>query len=57
MRDSKGRKCVRAFKYEWENVNDEPRSSRPSLTTERLINALHEKICEDRLFSPVPLPK
>lgn len=51
MSDSKVRKWVRAFKDGRENVHDEPRSGRPSVITEDLVNAVDEKIREDRRFT------
>ncbi|GFT31828.1 histone-lysine N-methyltransferase SETMAR [Trichonephila clavipes] len=51
MSSSKVRKWVRAFKDGRENVHDEPRSGRPSEITDDLVNALDEKIREDRRFT------
>ncbi|GFW77200.1 histone-lysine N-methyltransferase SETMAR [Trichonephila clavipes] len=52
MSSSKVRKWVRAFKDGWENVHDEPRSGRPSsVITHDLVNAVDEKIREDRRFT------
>ena len=51
MSDSKVRKWVRAFKEGRENVHDEPRSGRPSVITEDLVNAVDEKVREDRRFT------
>ena len=51
MSDSKVRKWVRAFKDGRENVHDEPRSGRPSVITEDLVNAVDEKVREDRRFT------
>ncbi|GFX06281.1 histone-lysine N-methyltransferase SETMAR [Trichonephila clavipes] len=48
MSSSKVRKWVRAFKDGRENVHDEPRSGRPSAITDDLVNAVDEKIREDR---------
>ncbi|GFY03725.1 HTH_48 domain-containing protein [Trichonephila clavipes] len=46
MSSSKVRKWVRAFKDGPENVHSEPRSSRSSVITDDLVNAVDEKICE-----------
>ena len=51
MSDSKVRKWVRAFKEGRKNVHDEPRSVRPSVITEDLVNAADEKIRENRRFT------
>ncbi|GFV03554.1 HTH_48 domain-containing protein [Trichonephila clavipes] len=51
MSSSKVRKWVRAFKDGRENVHDEPRSGRPSVITDDLVNAVVEKIREDRRFT------
>ncbi|GFX70267.1 histone-lysine N-methyltransferase SETMAR [Trichonephila clavipes] len=51
MSSSKVRKWMRAFKDGRENVHDEPRSGRPSVITDDLINALDENIREDRRFT------
>ncbi|GFY10930.1 HTH_48 domain-containing protein [Trichonephila clavipes] len=51
MSSSKVRKWVRAFKDGRENVHDEPRSGRPSVITNDLVNAVDEKIREDRRFT------
>ncbi|GFV00446.1 histone-lysine N-methyltransferase SETMAR [Trichonephila clavipes] len=51
MSSSKVRKWVRAFKDGRENVHDEPRSGRPSVITDALVNAVDEKIREDRRFT------
>ncbi|GFV89672.1 histone-lysine N-methyltransferase SETMAR [Trichonephila clavipes] len=51
MSSSKVRKWVRAFKDGRENVHDEPRSGRPSVITDDLVNAVDEKIREDRRFT------
>ncbi|GFW56834.1 histone-lysine N-methyltransferase SETMAR [Trichonephila clavipes] len=51
MSSSKVRKWVRAFKDGRENVHDEPRSGRPSVITDDLVNAVDEKIRKDRLFT------
>ncbi|GFU54688.1 histone-lysine N-methyltransferase SETMAR [Trichonephila clavipes] len=51
MSSSKVRKWVRAFKGGRENVNDEPRSGRPSVITDDLVNAVDEKIRKGRLFT------
>ncbi|GFY25211.1 histone-lysine N-methyltransferase SETMAR [Trichonephila clavipes] len=51
MSSSKVRKWVRAFKDGRENVHDEPRSSQPSVITDDLVNAVDEKIREDRRFT------
>ncbi|GFY09995.1 uncharacterized protein TNCV_3699561 [Trichonephila clavipes] len=51
MSSSKVRKWVRAFKDGWENVHDEPRSGRPSVITDDLVNVVDEKICEDQRFT------
>ncbi|GFV07952.1 HTH_48 domain-containing protein [Trichonephila clavipes] len=51
MSSSKVRKWVRTFKDGRENVHDEPRSGRPSLITDDLVNAVDEKILEDRRFT------
>ncbi|GFX12532.1 uncharacterized protein TNCV_3156531 [Trichonephila clavipes] len=48
MSSSKVRKWVRAFMDGRENVHDEPRSGRPSVITDDLVNAVDEKIREDR---------
>ena len=44
MSDSKVHKWVRAFKDGQENVHDEPRSGRPSVIAEDLVNAMDEKL-------------
>ncbi|GFV88001.1 HTH_48 domain-containing protein [Trichonephila clavipes] len=51
MSSSNVRKWVRAFKGGRENVNDEPRSGRPSVITDDLVNAVDEKIRKGRLFT------
>ncbi|GFX21015.1 histone-lysine N-methyltransferase SETMAR [Trichonephila clavipes] len=51
MSSSKVRKWVTAFKDGRENVHDEPRSGRPSVITDDLVNAVDEKIREDRRFT------
>ncbi|GFY32889.1 uncharacterized protein TNCV_4025131 [Trichonephila clavipes] len=51
MSSSKMRKWVRAFKDERENVHDEPLSGGPSVITDDLVNAVDEKIREDRRFT------
>ncbi|GFX15391.1 HTH_48 domain-containing protein [Trichonephila clavipes] len=51
MSSSKVRKWVRASKDGRENVHDEPRSGRPSVITDDLVNAVDEKIREDRRFT------
>ncbi|GFU22535.1 HTH_48 domain-containing protein [Trichonephila clavipes] len=51
MSSSKVRKWVRAFKDGRENVHGEPRSGRPSVITDDLVNAVDEKIREDRRFT------
>ncbi|GFV74633.1 uncharacterized protein TNCV_5130751 [Trichonephila clavipes] len=51
MSSSKVRKWVRAFKDGRENVHDEPRSGQPSVITDDLVNAVDEKIHEDRLLT------
>ncbi|GFY08859.1 uncharacterized protein TNCV_4660521 [Trichonephila clavipes] len=51
MSSSKVRKWVRAFKDGRENVHDEPRFGRPSVITDDLVNAVDEKIREDRRFT------
>ncbi|GFW83103.1 histone-lysine N-methyltransferase SETMAR [Trichonephila clavipes] len=51
MSSSKVRKWVRAFKDGRENVHDEPRSGRPSVITDDLVNTMDEKIREDRRFT------
>ncbi|GFW56970.1 HTH_48 domain-containing protein [Trichonephila clavipes] len=51
MSSSKVRKWVRAYKDGWENVHDEPLSSGPSVITDDLVNAVDEKIREDRRFT------
>ncbi|GFX59316.1 histone-lysine N-methyltransferase SETMAR [Trichonephila clavipes] len=51
MSSRKVRKWVRALKDGRENVHDEPRSSRPSVITNDLVNAVDEKIREDRRFT------
>ncbi|GFX99360.1 uncharacterized protein TNCV_1550241 [Trichonephila clavipes] len=56
MSRSEVRKWARAFKDGWENVHDELRSSRPSVITDDLINAMDEKIREDRRFTISTLP-
>ncbi|GFV44171.1 HTH_48 domain-containing protein [Trichonephila clavipes] len=48
MSSSKVRKWVRAFKDGRENVHDEPRSGRLSVIPDDLVNAVDEKIREDR---------
>ncbi|GFW81967.1 uncharacterized protein TNCV_770961 [Trichonephila clavipes] len=48
---SKVRKWVRAFKGGREKVNVEPRSGRPSVITDDLVNAVDEKIRKGRLFT------
>ncbi|GFW36388.1 origin recognition complex subunit 2 [Trichonephila clavipes] len=44
-------KWVRAFKDGRENVHDEPRPGQPSVITDDLVNAVDEKIREDRRFT------
>ncbi|GFU71483.1 HTH_48 domain-containing protein [Trichonephila clavipes] len=44
MSSSKVRKWVRASKDGRENVHDQPRSGRPSVITDHLVNAMDEKI-------------
>ncbi|GFW28691.1 histone-lysine N-methyltransferase SETMAR [Trichonephila clavipes] len=51
MSSSKVRKWMRAFKDGRENVHDEPRFGRPSVITDDLVNAVDEKIREDRRFT------
>ncbi|GFT90519.1 HTH_48 domain-containing protein [Trichonephila clavipes] len=51
MSSSKVRKWVRAFKDGRENVHDEPLSGGPSVITDDLVNAVDEKIREDRRFT------
>ncbi|GFS54198.1 HTH_48 domain-containing protein [Trichonephila clavipes] len=51
MSNSKVHKWVRAFKDGRENVHDEPRSGRSSVITDDLVNAVDEKIREDRQFT------
>ncbi|GFU16885.1 histone-lysine N-methyltransferase SETMAR [Trichonephila clavipes] len=51
MSSSKVRKWVRAFKDGRENVHDEPASGRPSVITDDLVNAVDEKVREDRQFT------
>ncbi|GFW11148.1 HTH_48 domain-containing protein [Trichonephila clavipes] len=51
MSSNKVRKWVRAFKGGRENVNDEPRSGRPSVITDDLVNAVDEKIRKGRLLT------
>ncbi|KAG8298070.1 hypothetical protein J6590_023322 [Homalodisca vitripennis] len=41
---------MRALKHGRKNVHDEPRSDRPSVITEDLVNIADEKICEDQPF-------
>ncbi|GFU48381.1 HTH_48 domain-containing protein [Trichonephila clavipes] len=55
MSSSKVHKWVRAFKDGRENVHDEPRFGRPSVITDDLVNAVDEKIREDRRFTISPL--
>ncbi|GFV31943.1 uncharacterized protein TNCV_462861 [Trichonephila clavipes] len=50
MSSSKVRKWVRVKDCR-ENVHDEPRSGRPSVITDALVNAVDEKIREDRRFT------
>ena len=51
MSSSKGRKYVRAFKDSREDVHDEPRSGKPSVITEDLVNAMDEKIRKNQRFT------
>ncbi|GFV32290.1 uncharacterized protein TNCV_1675761 [Trichonephila clavipes] len=53
MSSSKVRKWVRAFKDGRENVHDEPRSGRPSVITDDLVNAVDERFVKtgDSQFS------
>ncbi|GFV50835.1 HTH_48 domain-containing protein [Trichonephila clavipes] len=51
MSSSKVRKWVRAFKDGRENDHDEPLSGGPSVITDDLVNAVDEKISEDRRFT------
>ncbi|GFU74553.1 histone-lysine N-methyltransferase SETMAR [Trichonephila clavipes] len=51
MSSSKVRKWLRAVKDERKNVHDEPRIGRPSEITDDLVNAVDEKIREDRRFT------
>ncbi|GFV65531.1 histone-lysine N-methyltransferase SETMAR [Trichonephila clavipes] len=48
MSDSMVRKWVRQFNEGRSEVHDEERSGRPSLITEELAHAIHEKIKENR---------
>ena len=50
MSSNKVREWVRIFKDRRENVHDELRSGRPSVITDDLVNAVDEKIREDRRF-------
>ncbi|GFV71993.1 histone-lysine N-methyltransferase SETMAR [Trichonephila clavipes] len=51
MSSTKVRKWVRVFKDGRENVHDEPRSGRPSVIPDDLVNAVDENIREDRLLT------
>ena len=51
MGESMVRKWVRMFKEGRENVHDEPRSGRPSLVSDDLINKVDIKVKEDRRFT------
>ena len=51
MSISKVRKWVGVFKDGRKNVHDEPSSGRPSVITDDLVNAVDEKIREDRRFT------
>ncbi|GFU97081.1 histone-lysine N-methyltransferase SETMAR [Trichonephila clavipes] len=51
MNSSKVHKWVRASKDGRENVHDEPRSGRSSVIPDYLVNAVDEKIREDRRFT------
>ena len=51
MAESMVQKWVRMFKERRENVHDEPRSGRPSLVRDDLINKVDIKVKEDRRFT------
>jgi len=47
------RRWVRLFNEGRENVNDDPRSGRPSVVSEDMVRAFEEKIRENRCKSDV----
>jgi transposase len=51
MSDSMIRRWARHFNEGRENVHDDPRSGRPSVVNEGLVNAVKEKIQEKRRFT------
>jgi len=49
MSDGMVRKCVRMFNERRENVHDEVRSGRPSLTNYNFVRKVNERVRDDRL--------